>query len=118
VHGMGSGKKVGLLGEGAPVCFTVFREDSTVLDAVPCHVDTAYFSVMLFGMAIPVGDPVEASAALGHLVEKYAPGRFPHGITPQLVDRYRSALDGNAVKIFRILPDAITAKENPLDTQP
>jgi nitroimidazol reductase NimA-like FMN-containing flavoprotein (pyridoxamine 5'-phosphate oxidase superfamily) len=111
-HGMGSGKKVELLAARAPACFTVFREDGTVADSAPCHVDTAYFSVVIFGEAEKVTDLHEASHALQRILEKYAPGRFDEVMTPRLVDRYRSGMDDNAVGVYRIVPVQLTAKHN------
>ena len=51
-HGMGSGKKTELLKENPGVCITVYEEMGTVRDAVPCHADTSYKSVMIFGPAV------------------------------------------------------------------
>lgn len=113
-HGMGSGKKVRLLAGDPAVCFTVFREDATVPDPVPCHADTAYFSVMLFGEAHLVTDSGEAAQALQEIITKYLPWHYKQSIGPTLVERYRSGLDGNAVKVYRITPRHVTAKQNEL----
>ena len=60
-HGMGSGKKENILSQNPFVCFTIYEEHGTVIDPVPCHADTVYMSVMLFGKAEKVTDPEEAS---------------------------------------------------------
>ncbi len=53
---MGSGKKEIILSEEPLVCFTVYEEYGTVIDPMPCHVDTSYMSVMLFGKVEKVVD--------------------------------------------------------------
>ncbi len=81
-------------------------------DPAPCHADTAYLSVMLFGRAEKVVDAKEKTAALQKLVEKYMPGFYKQILSPEYVGRYRSSMDGNAVAVYRIRPDQLTAKEN------
>lgn len=116
-HGMGSGKKVRLLGEKAAVSFTVYREHGTVTDPVPCHADTSYFSVMIFGEAERVADFDEAADALQVILNKFTPGLYKQTISPQLVEKYRSAMDGKAVGVYRITPKHVTAKENLADPE-
>ncbi|WP_019911707.1 pyridoxamine 5'-phosphate oxidase family protein [Paenibacillus sp. HW567] len=111
-HGMGSGKKVRLLAEHPAVSFTVYREDSTVTDPVPCKADTAYFSVMLFGEASRVTDMDEASGVLQKILDKYTPGFYKQEMTARMVEKYRSSMDGNAVAVYRLTPVHLTAKEN------
>ena len=118
LHGMGSGKRQRLLAATGPdgaaprVCFTVFRDDGTVPDPVACHADTAYLSVIVFGTAVRVTDHDEAAAALRLVVAKFLPEHTGAPVGGRLVEAYRSALDGNAVSVHRIVPDQITAKEN------
>ncbi|MCL6456796.1 MAG: pyridoxamine 5'-phosphate oxidase family protein [Gorillibacterium sp.] len=111
-HGMGSGKKVRLLEEKAAVCFTSYWEFGTVTDPVPCHADTSYRSVMAYGEAERVTDYVEAAEALQMVMNKYTPGFYQQTMSPKMVERYRSAMDGNAVAVFRLTPKHLTAKEN------
>jgi len=111
-HGVGSGKKFTLLSEKPNVCFTVYEEVGTVTDPVPCHADTAYMSVMLFGRAERVDDPEEAADVLQQLLGKFMPGFYKQKISGQLVSKYRSSLDGMGVAVFRIVPAELTAKEN------
>jgi len=115
-HGMGSGKKENLLSQNPSVCFTIYEEHGTVTDPMPCHADTAYMSVMLFGKAEKVTDPEEASETLQKLVEKYMPKYYSNPLTRTLIEKYRSSLDGNAVSVFRITPQEITAKENSVES--
>lgn len=114
-HSMGSGKKVELLRARPPVCFTVHTEHGTAPDPVPCHADTAYTSVMVFGRAEEVTEPGEAAEALQGLVEKLMPGYYRNPVTARMVEHYRSGIDGNAVAVFRITPSQLSAKENRVD---
>ena len=111
-HGMGSGRKVRLLARSPSVCFTVYRENGTVSDPVPCQADTSYLSVMIFGKAEQVSDFAAAAEALQFFLGKYAPGYYRQKITGGLIDKYRSAMDGKRVAVYRIVPDEMTAKEN------
>jgi nitroimidazol reductase NimA-like FMN-containing flavoprotein (pyridoxamine 5'-phosphate oxidase superfamily) len=114
-HGVGSGKKENILFQKPPVCFMVYEEYGTVTDPVPCHADTAYLSVMIFGEAEKVADSEEAAAALQMLLEKYMPDYYNHPLTGALIEKYRSSLDGNAVSVYRIRPREMTAKENSVE---
>lgn len=111
-HGIGSGKKERLLLQEPRVCFTVYEEYGTVTDPVPCHADTSYFSVMLFGEAEKVTDFGGAAAALQKLVEKYLPGQYKGKMSAALIEKYRSSLDHNPVSVYRIKVQELTAKEN------
>lgn len=112
LHGMGSGRKTELLEQSPRVCFTVYEEIGTVTDPMPCHADTSYLSVMLFGRAEPVTDHAMAAGALQALVNKFMPGFYKQTIGPRLVEKYRSDKDGKGVAVFRIVPEVLTAKEN------
>lgn len=111
-HGMGSGKKEDILSHNPPVCFTIYREHGTVTDPVPCHADTAYMSIILFGKAEKVTDSEEAAEALQKLVEKYMPGYYSNSLTSSFIEKYRSSLDENPVSVYQIKPKWMTAKEN------
>jgi uncharacterized protein len=111
-HGMGSGKKETILKSEPLICFTVYEEYGTVTDPLPCHADTAYMSVMLFGKVEMVVDFEEAARALQNLIEKYTPGYYKKPLTSKLIEKYRSSFDGNGVSIYRLKPTSITAKEN------
>ncbi|MFT9057357.1 MAG: pyridoxamine 5'-phosphate oxidase family protein [Ethanoligenens sp.] len=114
-HGSGGGKKVCLLAQNPNVVFTVYQEHGTVTDPVPCHADTAYFSVMLFGQAERVVDFTEAAGVLQKLLERFMPGFYQQKIGPALVEKYRSGVDSLPVTVYRIRPAQITAKENNAD---
>lgn len=117
-HGAGAGKKVRLLEAEPNVSFTVYHEYGTVTDAVPCHADTAYFSVMVFGKAARVTDAAEAAGALQALVERFLPGFYQQKIGPALVEKYRSGVDSMPVAVYCVRPVHRTAKENAPEGQP
>ena len=111
-HGMGSGKKVDILLEEPPVCFTVYEEFGTVTDPMPCHADTSYMSVMLFGKIEKIVDFEEAASALWKIVEKFMPGYYNKPLSASFIENYKSSLDGNQVAVFKLTPEDVTAKEN------
>lgn len=115
-HGMGSGKKKKILCQNPQVCFTVYKEQGTVTDPVPCHADTAYMSVMLFGEAEKVTDNEEAAEVLQKLLDKYMPNYYNQPLTNTLIEKYRSSLDGNAVSVYRVKSREMTAKENSVES--
>lgn len=111
-HGLSSGKKVQLLESNPDVSFTVYEEFGTVKDQMPCHADTAYRSVMLFGRVEKIEDSNESAEVLQAILDKFMPGFYRDKISPQLVEKYRSTHDNKAVAVYKIIPVAITAKEN------
>lgn len=111
-HGMGSGKKVDILCEEPPVSFTVYEEIGTVTDPMPCHADTSYMSVMVFGKIEKVVDFEIAATALWKLVEKYLPNYYKKPLTASFIENYKSSMDGNTTAVFKLTPEDITAKEN------
>lgn len=115
-HGMGSGKKVDILSENPMVCFTVYKEIGTVTDPVPAHADTSYLSVMIFGKAEKVTDLEEATATLQKVLDKYMPKYYKQPLNGIFIEKYRSSLDGNAVAVYRVTPQEMTAKENSVDS--
>jgi len=115
-HGMGSGKKEEILSQNPLVCFTIYKEQGTVTDPVPCHADTAYMSVMIFGKAEKVTDHEEAAMALQKVLDKFMPEYYSHPLTSTLIEKYRSSMDGNAVSVYRLTPQEMTAKENSVES--
>ncbi len=111
-HGAGSGKKEIILSNEPEVCFTVYEEYGTVVDPMPCHADTSYMSVMLFGKVQKIVDFEEAANILNRLVEKYTPGFYQKKLTAKMMENYRSSLDGNATSVYRITPNVLSAKHN------
>lgn len=114
-HGLGSGRKFELLAGEPAASFTVFAEHGTTTDPMPCHADTSYSSVMIFGQVTRVQDTGEAAAVLNGLVNKLLPGFYRTRITDRLVDNYRSGMDDNPVAVYRLSADRLTAKQNLAD---
>lgn len=114
IHGMGSGKKNNILKVNNSVCFTVFEEFGTVTDAVPCKCDTSYFSVVIFGKAVLVNNLEEKAKVLFQFVEKFLPDHFKTPLSERFIDKYTSSIDGNAVALYCIEVEDLTAKENPM----
>lgn len=114
-HGMGSGKKEKILSQNPPVCFTVYKEHGTVIDPVPCHADTSYMSVMLFGQAEKVRDFKEAAEVFQKFLDKFMPKYYSQPLTSTLIEKYRSGMDGKQVSIYRIKLEEMTAKENAVE---
>jgi Predicted flavin-nucleotide-binding protein len=112
IHGMGSGNKENILSQEPLVCFTIYEEYGTVIDPMPCHADTAYMSVMIFGQAEKVTDSQEATVVLQKFLDKYMPKYYSQPLTSTLIEKYRSSLDGNEVSVYRIAVQEMTAKEN------
>lgn len=115
IHGMGSGKKAEILARKPQACFTVYKEFGTVTDPLPCHADTAYMSVMLFGEMTKLTDSDLAAEVMQKLVEKYLPGYYAKNsqkLSGRFIEKYRSALDGKGALVYQLTPDEMTAKEN------
>lgn len=111
-HGMGSGRKNELLAMNPRISFTVYEEYGTVKDPMPCHADTSYMSVMLFGTVKKMEDFTACGEVLTAIVEKFMPGFYKGSVTGALVEQYRSSFDQNRVAVYELIPDVVTAKEN------
>lgn len=113
-HGLGSGKKNDIFAVNPLVCFSIFEEFGTVVDPVPAKCDTAYMSVVLFGKVLPVEDLAEKTQVLAEILSKFTPGYFKQPLAGDFVAQYRSSFDNKAVSVYCMIPEEITAKENPL----
>ncbi|GED70531.1 pyridoxamine 5'-phosphate oxidase [Brevibacillus reuszeri] len=116
-HGATGGRRNQVMSANSEVCFTVCEEYGTITDPVPAKTDTAYMSVMVFGKAESVTDLDEATHMLQEMIHKYVPGYYNRPLPQQHVDKYRSAVFGGPVQVYRIDPLHITAKENPLEVE-
>lgn len=116
-HGATGGRRNQVMDANSEVCFTVCEEYGTITDQVPAKTDTAYMSVIVFGKAEPVMDLDEATHMLQELIHKYVPGYYNRPLPKQHVDKYRSAVFGGPVQVYRIDPSHITAKENPIEAE-
>ncbi len=114
-HGATGGRRNKVLAANPEVCFTICEEYGTVIDPVPADVDTAYMSVMIFGKVQPVTDLDESTHILQEIVNKYVPGYYSRPLSKQYVDKLRSSVFGGPVQVYKIIPDHITAKENPVE---
>lgn len=117
IHGATGGRRNEVMDANPEVCFTVCEEYGTITDPVPAKTDTAYMSVMIFGKAQPIVDLDEATHMLQELINKYVPDYYKRPLPKQHVDKYRSAVFGGPVQVYRIDPYHITGKENPIEEE-
>jgi nitroimidazol reductase NimA-like FMN-containing flavoprotein (pyridoxamine 5'-phosphate oxidase superfamily) len=76
LHGSPASRTLQALTQGAEACLTVTLIDGLVLARSALHHSMNYRSVVLFGRASAVEDPVEKGAALHALTEHLIPGRW------------------------------------------
>jgi nitroimidazol reductase NimA-like FMN-containing flavoprotein (pyridoxamine 5'-phosphate oxidase superfamily) len=76
LHGSPASRTLRTLSQGAEVCVTVTLIDGLVLARSAMHHSMNYRSVVLFGRASLVEDPVEKRAVLEALTEHLVPGRW------------------------------------------
>ncbi|KGR74236.1 pyridoxamine 5'-phosphate oxidase family protein [Ureibacillus sinduriensis] len=115
-HGAAHGRKIDLIQSNANCCFTISEDYGTMVSPIPAKTDTAYMSVMLFGILETVSDLNEATSAMQGMLDKYVPGYYEHSLSQTHVERYRSSLGSHTV-VFKLIPSLRTAKENQLDPQ-
>ncbi|OIK11700.1 pyridoxamine 5'-phosphate oxidase family protein [Bacillus sp. MUM 13] len=115
-HGADEGKKIDIMKHNNRASLTVSESFGTIADPVPARTDTAYMSVMIFGEIIFLQDLEEATAVMQHMLNKYVPGYYETPLQKSHVDKYRSSL-GSKTVIYKLLPQNITAKENPMNKE-
>ncbi|MEO3427930.1 pyridoxamine 5'-phosphate oxidase family protein [Pelagibius sp. CAU 1746] len=76
-HGSSASRMLRHLKAGPRVCFTVSLMDGLVLARSGFHTSVNYRSVMAFGEAEVVEDPLEKLVALEDMMERIVPGRWP-----------------------------------------
>jgi len=76
IHGSPASRMLRALGDGADVCVTVTLVDGLVLARSAFHHSMNYRSVVIFGKATLVEDPVAKWDALQAFTEHVAPGRW------------------------------------------
>ena len=76
-HSALSGRKVESLQTDARVCFLVDEVGPQVLWERGCGISQIYKSVICFGKAEFVEDPIEKRAILERMVQKYVPSSYP-----------------------------------------
>ena len=115
-HGAAQGRKIDLIHANSNCCFTVSEEYGTMVSPIPAKTDTAYMSVMLFGVLETVTDLNIATAAMQTMLNKYVPGYYDKSLSQSHVEKYRSSLGSHTV-VFKLTPSVRTAKENQLNQQ-
>ncbi|MFJ8236026.1 pyridoxamine 5'-phosphate oxidase family protein [Ureibacillus sp. NPDC094379] len=115
-HGAAHGRKIDLIHSNPNCCFTVAEDVGTMVSPIPAKTDTAYMSVMLFGVLETVSDLIEATEAMQGMLDKYVPGYYDKSLSQSHVERYRSSLGSHTV-VFKLTPKVRTAKENQLNPQ-
>jgi len=76
IHGSQASRMLRTLGQGIDVCVTVTLIDGLVLARSAFHHSMNYHSVVVFGRATPIEDPVAKVTALRALSEHMVPGRW------------------------------------------
>jgi uncharacterized protein len=115
-HGAAQGRKVDLINANPNCCFTVSEDYGTMVSPIPAKTDTAYFSVMMFGVVETVTHLDEATAAMQALLDKYVPGYYNNSLSKSHLEKYRSSL-GSHTLVYKLVPRVRTAKENQLNQE-
>ena len=76
IHGSAASRMLRSLSTGIDVCLTVTIVDGIVLARSAFHHSMNYRSVVVFGKALPIEDPLEKMEALYALSEHIIPGRW------------------------------------------
>ncbi|WP_206610979.1 pyridoxamine 5'-phosphate oxidase family protein [Mariniphaga sediminis] len=71
IHGLPKGQKVENLKSNPHVCFEVDHMSGLIMHEDPCHVNTAYQSVVIMGLAKLIEE--EKEIILNQIVNKYTP---------------------------------------------
>jgi nitroimidazol reductase NimA-like FMN-containing flavoprotein (pyridoxamine 5'-phosphate oxidase superfamily) len=105
-HSGVSGRKMEALRADSRVCFLVDEVGPQVLWEQGCGISQIYKSVVCFGKAEFVEDPLEKRGILGRMVRKYVPSSYP----------FSPMTDQNIKKtaVVRIVIESMTGKENVL----
>jgi uncharacterized protein len=103
LHGAPANHALRTIGTGRPVCLVVTLVDGLVLARSGFHHSINYRSVVLYGTAKEVRDPVEKRAALDAVVEQIVPGRSADA-------RGASESELRATRVVRISIDEASAK--------
>ncbi|PKG22445.1 pyridoxamine 5'-phosphate oxidase family protein [Niallia nealsonii] len=113
-HGANEGRKVRILAKNNQACFTVCEDFGTIASPIPANTDTAYFSVIVFGLVEQVTNKEERLAAMQTMLDKYVPGYFNNPLASAHLEKYQSSL-GSKTAVFKLAAQKITGKENKLD---
>lgn len=105
-HSSVSGRKMEALRADSRVCFLVDEVGPQVLWEQGCGISQIFKSVVCFGKAEFVEDPLEKRGILERMVRKYVPSSYP----------FSPMTDQNIKKtaVVRIVIESMTGKENVL----
>ncbi len=103
LHGSARSRLLEEMAQGASLCVTVTLVDGLVLARSTFHHSINYRSVVLYGRAVGIEDPVEKARALEAVVEHLVPGRSRDA---------RPAADGEllATRVVRLPIEEASAK--------
>ena len=110
LHSADSGMMMEFLHNNPTVCFEVEEFLNIIPGPVPCKYSNTYRSVIAFGTAQILTDPVEKTEALRLIVEKYAGEEVGRTLTKDMVEEYRSTLLHRGTAVFKIRISKITGK--------
>jgi uncharacterized protein len=102
-HGSSASRTLKQVGRGIPVCVTISHLDGIVHARSGFNSCMNYRSVMIFGEAFAVTDPVEKRTALYGLIDRLAPGRSKE--TKPISDR-----ELKATGVMRLALKEVSAK--------
>jgi uncharacterized protein len=101
-----SGRKMEALQADSRVCFLVDEVGPQVLWEQGCGISQIYKSVVCFGKAELVEDPVEKRGILGKMVQKYVPLGYP--VSPMTEANIKRTA------VVRVVIESMSGKENVL----
>jgi hypothetical protein len=110
LHCSDSGMMMQFLRNNPSVCFEVDEFLDIVPGPVPCKYSNTYRSVIAFGTAQILTDPVEKTAGLRLIVAKYAGDEVARTLTKDMVEEYRSTLLHRRTVVLKIRINQMTGK--------
>ncbi len=90
VHGAAANRALRALADGGQACLSVTLVDGLVLGRSAFHTSVNYRSVILYGQAREVGDPIEKWEAFRVMLEHAVPGRWKDVRTPNRAEVKRT----------------------------
>jgi len=101
-----SGRKIEALRADPRLCFLIDEVGPQVLWEQGCGISQIYKSVVCFGKAEFVEDPVEKRGMLERMIRKYVPSNYP---LPPMTDQ-----NVEKTAVVRIIIESMSGKENVL----
>lgn len=87
IHGLSKGQKIANIQSNPSVCFEVDCMHGLIMHEEPCHVNTVYQSVILFGTARLINDAISKKEVLYHIVNKYTPSLIGKELPLSVIDK-------------------------------